>query len=81
VISNDSDFDDFEDSEEGPDLGLWEKPGALHDYLYAQCNRVMRSHFRSFFGLPIQMELILHDCLIHQLKCELNCHHFKVSDL
>ena len=33
VNSDDSDFDDFKDSEEGPDLGLGEEPEFLLDYL------------------------------------------------
>jgi len=32
-------------------------------------------------GLPLRMELTLHDCLIYQLERELNCHRSKVSDL
>jgi len=80
VISDDSDFNNFEDLEEGPDLGL-EEPGSLLDYLRARRDRVARSCFRSMPGLPLSMELTLHDCLIHQLDRELNCHQSKASDL
>jgi len=78
VISDDP---DFEDSEEGPDLGLGEESGALLDYLHARRDRVARSHLRSMPNLPLRMELTLHDCLIHQLNHELNCHRSKMSGL
>jgi len=32
-------------------------------------------------GLPLRIELTLHDFLIHQLDRELNCHRSKASDL
>jgi len=35
VIFDDSNFNDFEDSDEDPDLGLKEEPGSLLDYLRA----------------------------------------------
>ena len=61
---NHLEFDEFEDSEEGPDLGLGDKPGSLLDYLRAQHKRVARSRFQSMPGLPLRRELTLHDFLI-----------------
>jgi len=78
---DDSNFDDFEDSEEDPDLGLEEDPGSLLDYLHARHERVARIHFRLMLSLPLCMELMLHDCLIRRLDCKLNHHRSKVSDL
>ena len=40
VISDDSNFGDFEDSEEGPDLGLEEEPESFLDYLHTRRERV-----------------------------------------
>ena len=37
---NDLEFDEFEDSEEGPDLGLGEELKSLLDYLCARRERV-----------------------------------------
>ena len=68
------DFDDFEDSREESPLGLREKTDSLVDYLRTQHESVARHHFRSMSGLPPGMELMLYDCLIHQLGRELNCH-------
>ena len=78
--SNDSDFNDLEDSNEGRDLGLGEEPRSLLNYLCTQCWRVARSYFRLMLGLPLHMELTLHDCLI-SVGHGLNCHRSKASDL
>ena len=43
-ISDDSDFDDYEDSDESSDLGLGEELGAMLDYLRAHRDRVARRH-------------------------------------
>ena len=78
---NSHDINDFEDLGEGSDLGLGEEPKSILDYLHARRERVARSRFRSLHGLPLHMELMLHDCLIYQLDCELNYHRSKVRDL
>ena len=79
VHLNDSDFDDFKDSEEGLDLGL--EAGSLLNYLCARRDRVPRSRFQSMLGLPLCMQLMMHDCLIHQLDRELNYHRSKGINL
>ena len=74
-------FDVFEDLGGGSDLGFREEPGSLLGYLRARQERVARSHFQSMLGLPLHLELTLHNCLIYQLDCKLNCHRSKASDL
>ena len=43
--SDDSEFGDFEDSDESLDIGLEEEPGSLLDYLRARRDRLGRSNF------------------------------------
>ena len=63
-ISDDSNFNDVEDSEEGPDLGLEEDLGDLLDFLRAHRDSVARRRLRSMPDLPFRMKLMLYDCLI-----------------
>ena len=74
-------LDSLEDLGEGPDLGLGEEPESLLNYLRAQRKRVARKHIQSMPGLPLCMEMMLHDCLIYQLDREPNCHRSRMSDL
>ena len=73
---------DFKDEDEGvTNIGLREDPWFLLFYLHARRERVARGQFRSIFGLPLRMELMLHDLLIFQLDSELTCHQCRVRDL
>ena len=83
---DDSDPDDFldnlgEEHEGVSDLGLREDPRYLLRFLHAQRGRVVRSGLRSMPGLPLRMELGLHDLLIFQLDRELTSHQCRVHDL
>jgi len=75
------DFDDFEHLDGGSNLGLREEPGSPLDCLCARRERVARRHFRPLPGLPLRMELTLHDYLIHQLGSELACHRSRQNDV
>ena len=73
-ISDDANFNDLEGSEEGPDIGYGEQPGASLDYFRAHRDRVARRCLRLMPGPSLRMELMLYNCFICQLDRELNCH-------
>ena len=51
-----------------PNLGLGEELRSLLNYLRTQCDRVMKSRLRSMPGLPLHLELSIHNSLIFQLE-------------
>ena len=50
---DDSEFDDFKDSNESLDLGLGEEPRSLLDYLHARHERMVRKCFQSIPDSPL----------------------------
>jgi len=62
---------DFRGMDVDPNLGLGEESGSLLDYLRARRGRVMKRHLCSHPGLPLHMEMSIHNSLIFQLDREL----------
>jgi len=67
----DPDDEDFRGLDADPNLGFREEPGSLLSYLRARCNRVTKSRLRSMPGLPLHLEISIHNSLIFQLEREL----------
>jgi len=81
VISDNSNFDDFEESEEGPDLGLGEEPRSLLDYLRARRERELGRGVDSCRSLPPErfISMSLQRLLVVRLRVRCRLYELAVS--